>query len=107
MAGAHPPFLILYGDKDRPGRARTREQMAKALVGAGNSADVHEIADHAHMDMITGIMSPSDPGLKFMLGVRPEESVASGFSRTVVVRLKADATYERRRRFARGPAGRA
>ena len=52
--------------------------MAKALVGAGNSADVHEIADHAHMDMITGIMSPSDPGLKFLLEFRPEESVASG-----------------------------
>jgi hypothetical protein len=41
--------------------------MAQALKAAGNSADVHEIADHAHMDMITGIMSPGDPGLRFML----------------------------------------
>jgi hypothetical protein len=41
--------------------------MAQALKAAGNSADVHEIADHAHMDMITGVMSPVDPGLKFML----------------------------------------
>ena len=67
VSGAHPPFLILYGDKDAPRTGQDAEQMAKALVGAGNSADVHEIADHAHMDMITGIMSPSDPGLKFIL----------------------------------------
>jgi len=67
VAGAHPPFLILFGDKDAPRTGQDAEQMAKALVGAGNSAEVHEIADHAHMDMITGIMSPSDPGLKFLL----------------------------------------
>jgi len=67
VAGAHPPFLILYGDKDAPRTGEDAAQMAKALVGAGNSADVHEIADHAHMDMITGIMSPTDPGLKFIL----------------------------------------
>jgi acetyl esterase/lipase len=67
VAGAHPPFLILYGDKDLPRTGQDAGQMAKALVAAGNSADVHEIADHAHMDMITGIMSPSDPGLKFIL----------------------------------------
>jgi acetyl esterase/lipase len=67
VAGAHPPFLILYGDKDLPRTGEDAGQMAKALVAAGNSADVHEIADHAHMDMITGIMSPSDPGLKFIL----------------------------------------
>jgi hypothetical protein len=41
--------------------------MAKALRAAGCAADVHELADHAHMDMITGIMSPSDPGLKYIL----------------------------------------
>ena len=67
VAGAHPPFLILYGDKDLPRTGQDAEQMANALVGAGNSADVHEIADRAHMDMITGIMSPADPGLTFML----------------------------------------
>ena len=67
VAGPHPPFLILYGDKDAPRTGQDAEQMAKALEAAGNSADVHEIADHAHMDMITGIMSPSDPGLKFIL----------------------------------------
>jgi acetyl esterase/lipase len=67
VAGAHPPFLILYGDKDLPRTGQDAAQMAKALVAAGNSADVHEIADHAHMDMITGIMSPSDPGLKLLL----------------------------------------
>jgi acetyl esterase/lipase len=67
VAGAHPPFLILYGDKDLPRTGQDAEQMAKALVGAGNVAEVHELADHAHMDMITGIMSPSDPGLKFIL----------------------------------------
>jgi acetyl esterase/lipase len=67
VAGPHPPFLILYGDQDAPRTGQDAAQMAKALVGAGNEADVHEIADHAHMDMITGIMSPSDPGLKFIL----------------------------------------
>jgi acetyl esterase/lipase len=75
VAGAHPPFLILYGDKDAPRTGQDAEQMAKALAGAGNSADVHEIADHAHMDMITGIMSPSDLGLKFLLDfVRKNQS---------------------------------
>jgi acetyl esterase/lipase len=67
VAGAHPPFLILYGDKDAPRTGQDAAAMAHALKAAGNSADVHEIADHAHMDMITGIMSPVDPGLKFML----------------------------------------
>jgi acetyl esterase/lipase len=67
VAGTHPPFLILYGDKDAPRTGQDAEQMVKALRGAGNSADAHEIADHAHMDMITGVMSPTDPGLKFIL----------------------------------------
>jgi acetyl esterase/lipase len=67
VTGAHRPFLILYGDKDAPRTGQDAEAMAKALKAAGNSADVHEIADHAHMDMITGVMSPGDPGLRFML----------------------------------------
>jgi acetyl esterase/lipase len=67
VTGAHPPFLILYGDQDAPRTGQDAQQMAKALEDAGNSAEVHEIANHAHMDMITGIMSPSDPGLKFIL----------------------------------------
>jgi acetyl esterase/lipase len=65
--GVHPPFLILYGDQDAPRTGQDAAAMTKALKAAGNSADVHEIADHAHMDMITGIMSPGDPGLRFML----------------------------------------
>ena len=44
------------------------EQMVKALKGAGNSAEAHEIAGHAHMDMITSVTDPSDAGLKYMLG---------------------------------------
>jgi acetyl esterase/lipase len=67
VAGAHPPFLILYGDKDAARTGQDAEEMAKALRAAGCVADVHELADHAHMDTITGIMSPSDPGLKFIL----------------------------------------
>jgi acetyl esterase/lipase len=67
VAGPHPPFLILYGDKDSPRTGQDAEAMAKAMLAAGGAADVHEVADHAHMDMITGIMSPSDPGLKFIL----------------------------------------
>ena len=67
VAGTHPPFLILYGDKDLPRTGQDAEQMVKALKNAGNSADVHEIADHAHMDMITGVMDPVDAGLKYML----------------------------------------
>jgi acetyl esterase/lipase len=67
VAGTHPPFLILYGDMDAPRTGQDAEQMTTALKSAGNSADAHEIADHAHMDMITGVMSPTDPGLKFIL----------------------------------------
>jgi acetyl esterase/lipase len=67
VAGAHPPFLILYGDQDSPRTGQDATAMTQALKGAGNQAEVHEIADHAHMDMITGIMSPVDPGLRFML----------------------------------------
>ena len=66
-AGAHPPFLILYGDQDAPRTGQDAAAMAQALKAAGNSAEVHEIAGHAHMDMITGVMSPSDAGLRFML----------------------------------------
>ena len=67
VAGTHPPFLILYGDKDAPRTGQDAEQMVKALKGAGNSAEAHEIAGHAHMDMITGVMDPADDGLKYML----------------------------------------
>ena len=79
VSGPHPPFLILYGDNDAPRTGEDARQMAQALEAAGNAAHVHEIADHAHMDMITGIMSPSDQGLKFILEfVRrtPEATVA-------------------------------
>jgi len=67
VAGKHPPFLILFGDKDAPRTAQDAQQMTRALEEAGNTAEMHEIADHAHMDMITGIMSPTDPGLRFIL----------------------------------------
>ena len=67
VAGPHPPFLILYGDRDLPRTGEDAQDMAKALKAAGNSAEVHQIADHAHMDMITGVMDPSDAGLTFML----------------------------------------
>jgi acetyl esterase/lipase len=67
-AGPHPPFLILYGDMDLPRTSEDAQQMAKALKDAGNSADVHEIGGHAHMDMITGVTNPSDEALRFMLG---------------------------------------
>ena len=67
VAGQHPPFLILYGDKDAPRTGEDAEQMAKALKAAGTLADVHEIADHAHMDMVTGMTSPDDTGLRFVL----------------------------------------
>jgi acetyl esterase/lipase len=67
VGGPHPPFLILYGDRDMPRTGEDAEQMAKALKDAGNSAEVHEIANHAHMDMITGVTDPPDAGLKYML----------------------------------------
>ena len=67
VIGPHPPFLILYGDRDMPRTGDDAQQMAKALKDAGNSADAHEIAGHAHMDMITGVTNPSDQGLRFML----------------------------------------
>jgi len=67
VAGPHPPFLILYGDMDMPRTGEDAQQMAAALKQAGNSAEVHEIAGHAHMDMITGVMNPSDQALRFML----------------------------------------
>ena len=64
VGGPHPPFLILYGDMDMPRTGEDAEQMAIALKGAGNSAEVHDIGEHAHMDMITGVMNPSDEGLR-------------------------------------------
>jgi len=67
VAGPHPPFLILYGDMDLPRTGEDARAMAKALKAAGDSVDVHEIAGHAHMDMITGVTDPSDAGLRFML----------------------------------------
>ena len=67
VTGPHAPFLILYGDRDMPRTGEDAEAMTKALKAAGNSAEAHEIAGHAHMDMITGVMDPSDAGLKYML----------------------------------------
>jgi len=67
VAGPHPPFLILYGDRDMARTGEDARAMAKAMKDAGNSADVHEIAGHAHMDMITGVTDPADAGLRFIL----------------------------------------
>ena len=67
VAGPHPPFLILYGDMDMPRTGEDAEAMTKALKAAGNSAEIHEIGGHAHMDMITGVTNPSDEGLRYIL----------------------------------------
>jgi acetyl esterase/lipase len=82
VAGPHPPFLILYGDKDAPRTGQDAEAMANAMLAAGGAAEVHEIANHAHMDMITGIMSPSDQGLTFIL-----DFVRRGYARTATAVL--------------------
>jgi acetyl esterase/lipase len=66
-AGPHPPFLLLYGDKDAPRTREDAEQMAAALKMAGTPAEVHELADHAHMDVISGVRSPADEGLRLIL----------------------------------------
>jgi len=68
VSGAHPPFLILYGDMDLPRTGEDAEAMARALKSAGNSAEVHQIGGHAHMDMITGVTNPADEGLRYVLG---------------------------------------
>ncbi len=67
VAGSHPPFLILYGDQDAPRTREDGEAMTKALTAAGNSAEAHEVAGHAHMDMITGVKDPADAGLRYIL----------------------------------------
>jgi len=67
VAGGLAPFLILYGDGDASFSRGDAEKMAQALETAGTPVEVHELANHNHMQMVLAIVSPGDPGAAAIL----------------------------------------
>jgi acetyl esterase/lipase len=60
VKGGLPPFLLVYADKDSPGRDKLTKEFAAALVGAKVEALVVEAKDREHGTLFTKI-APGDP----------------------------------------------
>lgn len=60
-AGRHPPFLILYGDRDVRPMRDDADRMARALRNGGTEVDVRAIRAHGHIQMITSVGAAGDP----------------------------------------------
>ncbi len=60
-AGKHPPFLLVYADKELPGLDKMAKEMDAALTKAKCEVALKEIKDRNHISIIVGAAGPSDP----------------------------------------------
>jgi hypothetical protein len=68
VGGKHPPFLIVYADKDFSGCAQQSERMAAALRKCQCEAPTLEIKDRTHITIIVSMARPDDPATQALLG---------------------------------------
>jgi acetyl esterase/lipase len=61
VAGGHPPFLILYGDRDFPTCDVFSERMCEALTEAKCDASTLKIKDRDHISIIKRMLDEGDP----------------------------------------------
>jgi acetyl esterase/lipase len=59
--GKHPPFLLIYADKDLLTLEAQSEQMCKKLNDCQCEAHTVKIADRTHISIITSMANESDP----------------------------------------------
>ncbi len=65
--GQHPPFLILYGDKDFPTCDKMSEDFCKALKNCKCEVCTQEVKERDHMSIIIRIGNDEDPATQAML----------------------------------------
>jgi acetyl esterase/lipase len=65
--GQHPPFLILYADKDFPTCDKMSEDLCKALKNCKCDASICEIKERDHLTIIMRIGNEEDPATQSML----------------------------------------
>jgi acetyl esterase/lipase len=61
VTGNHPPFLLIYADKDLPTLNVQSEQMCNKLTGCQCEARTVKIADRTHISIITSMINEADP----------------------------------------------
>jgi acetyl esterase/lipase len=61
VKGKHPPFLLIYADKDLPTLNFQSEQMCNKLTDCQCEARTVKIADRTHISIITSMVNEADP----------------------------------------------
>jgi acetyl esterase/lipase len=67
VKGNHPPFLLLYGDKDFPAFDLMAENMCKELKKCDCEASTRKIASRNHITIMTRLLEDEDPTRKAIL----------------------------------------
>jgi hypothetical protein len=65
--GSHPPFLIVYADKDFPSCDKMSEALCKALQDCKCTATSLKIDDRNHISIIRSMAREGDPATKAVL----------------------------------------
>ena len=68
VVGKHPPFLLLYADKDYLTLDTQAEQMCKKLTDCKCEARTLKIADRTHITIVSSLPNQSDPATQAILG---------------------------------------
>lgn len=74
----HPPFLILYAEKDNEGIRRTSAELGEVLKKAKIEAAIVDVKDRDHGSIIREIPKEGDPTAKAMLDFIAKHSAAKG-----------------------------
>jgi acetyl esterase/lipase len=64
VRGNHPPFLILYGDRDFPTCDVFSERMCQALTDAKCEASTVKVKDRDHISIIKRMLNDGDPAAR-------------------------------------------
>src|SRR5262245_58290931 len=68
VKGRHPPFLILYADKDGKDFDKMAENFCQALDKAQCTAAVLKIDGRTHGTILTSMAAHDDPAMRAVLG---------------------------------------
>lgn len=67
VKGDHPPFLIIYAERDYPTCDRTSKEFCNALKRCQCQAELVEIKDRDHLTIIAAATNAEDPAAKAIL----------------------------------------
>ena len=65
--GKHPPFLLLYADRDLPTLGAMAEEMGRALRNSDCDARVVKVEDRDHVTIMTRLLKDDDPTRRAVL----------------------------------------